>query len=117
MATIRRANVPTGETGTSVIRWAPLAKGDEGEAIRFSQCADKSAHVYGTFGGAAVRLEGCNDDGGDWQPLTDVQGVALDFTAAKLKQVTEIAREVRPRVIGGDESTSLTVALCMRQQR
>ena len=116
MATIPNQNSATGNTRGVVVQWGPLANGDDGEAIPFSQYADKSVQVTGTFGaGGSVRFEGSNDGGTNWAPLTDVQGNALDFTSARIKQVTEVTALTRPRVTGGDGSTSLTVSLCMRE--
>jgi hypothetical protein len=46
-----------------------------------------------------------------WFTLTDPQGNPLVFATARLEQVTEYTRFVRPRVTGGDPATSLTVNL------
>lgn len=115
MATITKTTIATGNSRSVVIQWASLANGDDGGVIPFSQYADKSVQVTGVFGVAgSVLLEGSND-GTNYVALTDVQGNALAFTSAQIKQVTEISAFTRPRVTGGDGDTLLTVSLCMRE--
>jgi hypothetical protein len=114
MATRARINLPSGNTGTALVRWESLAEGDVGDVIAFSLHRRASVQVEGTFGaGGSLVLEGSNDSGDNWQPLSDVQGTVLTFTAVRLKQVTDVSALVRPRVTGGDGSTSLTVSVCM----
>jgi hypothetical protein len=57
-----------------------------------------------------VRLEGSND-GTNYAALTDPQGNALDITTAKVEQIMELTRYIRPRVTAGDGTTSLTVTV------
>lgn len=77
--------------------------------------ADRSVQVTGTFGaGGNLRIEGSND-GTNYATLTDPQGNALDFTTAKIEQVSEITRYLRPRVTAGDGTTSLTVTIMARR--
>lgn len=116
MATIAKTRNDTGNTRASLIQWTSLANGDDGEVVPFSQYADKSIQVTGTFGvGGSVRFEGSNDGGANWAPLTDVQGNALNLSTAAIKQVTEVTGIFRPRVTDGDGDTLLTVSLCMRE--
>lgn len=115
MATIPKTSATTGNDRSVVYQWVALQNGDDGEVMPFSQYADKSVQVTGTFGGGTVRFEGSNDGGLNWAPLTDVQGNPLDFTSAKIKQVTEATALARPRVTAGDGTTALTISLFMRQ--
>jgi hypothetical protein len=72
--------------------------------------------VLGTFGaGGNLRVEGSNDGGTTYATLTDPQGNALDFTSAKIEQITEVCELVRARVTAGDVTTSLTVAFLLRR--
>lgn len=88
-------------------------------AIPFVQWADRSVQVTGTFGAAGnLRVEGSNDGGTTYATLTDPQGNALDFTAAKIEAITEIVELVRARVTAGDGTTSLAVTfVCRRPQQ
>jgi hypothetical protein len=115
MTTIALTKTPSGNTRTMIVNWLNLANGDDGEPIPFSQYADKSAQVIGTFGvGGSITLEGSNN-GTDWAPLTDPQGSNLVFTTAKIEMVTEATLLVRPRVSAGDGTTSLSMILLMKE--
>lgn len=115
MSTIQLTKTPSGNTRTIIATWANLANGDDGEPIKFSQYADKSVQVIGTFGvGGTLLLEGSNN-GTDWGTLTDPQGNNLSFATAKIEMVTEATLFVRPRVSAGDVTTSLTVILLMKE--
>ena len=107
--------LPSGNTRTILAQWADLANGDEGEALPFSQYADKTVQVVGTFGaGGSVTIEGSNN-GTDWAVLADAQGNALNITSAKIEQVLEVTQYVRPRVTAGDGTTSINVILLARE--
>ena len=115
MATIAHFRTITGNTRAFVATWTPLAAGDDGEAIEFSQYTDKSVQVTGTFGSAALRIEGSND-GVNWSVLTDPQGNDLSITSAKIEMITEATRFVRPVVVGGS-ATALTVSMLLKEVR
>lgn len=77
--------------------------------------ADRSVQVEGTFGATpGILIEGSND-GVNYETLNDHLGVALTFTAKGIKSVDQICRFIRPRVTGGDGTTSLTVTLLTRR--
>ena len=59
---------------SSLITWADLQNGDDGEAVQFGAFTDRSIQFGGTFGaGGTIVLEGSND-GVNYLPLTDPQG-------------------------------------------
>lgn len=114
MATKVLNTTATGATQTTVVSWLALANGDDGAPSGFSHYGDKSVQVIGTFGAAGnLRIEGSND-GSNWGVLTDPQGNALDFTAAKIEAVSELTRFIRPRVTAGDGTTSLSVFMFLK---
>jgi catechol 2,3-dioxygenase-like lactoylglutathione lyase family enzyme len=78
---------------------------------------DKSVQVTGTFGaGGNVAFEGNNDGSGSfWFDLSDPQGNPIAISAAILKQLEEVAVQVRPHVTSGDGTTSLTVTMFARK--
>jgi hypothetical protein len=47
--------------------------------------------------------------------VTDPQGNALSFTTAKIECISELVRYIRPRVTGGDGTTSLTVTALLKR--
>lgn len=119
MATIT-PSVENGVDGDpSIVRvtWTNMANGDDGSPVRMSQWADRSIQVFGTFGaGGSARWEGTNTDAAtNFAALTDPQGNSLDFTTAKIEQVTEAVTQARPRVTAGDGTTSLTVVMLARR--
>lgn len=115
MATTTHTRHPTATRLAFVARWSALQQNDDGDAMPFAQYSDKSVQVTGTFGGATVRLEGSNDSGATWAVLTDPQGNDLLLTSAKIEMVTEVTELVRPRVVGGDGTTNLTVSLLCKE--
>lgn len=96
------------------VSWTPVANTDDGQAYSVFG-ADKSVQVTGVFGaGGTVVFEGTNDPNplsATWFTLTDPQGNALTFNTARLEQVSEYTRWVRPRVTAGDGTTALTVRM------
>jgi hypothetical protein len=115
MSTVSYFNIATGNSRSLVIAWSAMANGDDGQPMPHSAYTDKSVQVSGTFGvGGSLRLEGSNN-GTDWAPLSDPQGGSLDIVSAKIKQVVEATRFIRPRVTGGDGTTSLAVHLYVKE--
>lgn len=99
---------------TVIYTWV-LANGDTGNPIEMPSFADRSIQVVGTFGaGGNLRIQGSND-GTNYATLTDPQGNDLNITAAKIEQVTEVVRWIRPNVTAGDGTTNLTVILLVRR--
>ncbi len=108
--------VPTRlETRAQHVRWASLKAGEAGAPFSLHGGPDRSVQVTGNFSGSAIlHWEGSNnvfEASPDWFTLTDPQGNPLSFATARLEQVTEYTRWVRPRVAAGDANTSLTVNL------
>lgn len=120
MATINPSITPLstfGNTECNVVVWTPMTQtgSDVGSPFENPGQADRSIQVTGTVGaGGNLRIEGSND-GSTWATLTDPQGNALDFTSAKIEQVSEITRYIRPRVTAGDGTTSFTVTMLARR--
>ena len=46
--------------------------------------------------------------------LTDPQGNDLDITTGKIEAITELVRYIRPRIVGGDGTTSLTITMIFK---
>lgn len=91
--------------------WEPMGEKDEGEPIVFDllvKYRNRAFQVTGDFAGAELLLEGTND-GQNWAPLIDPQGVPLHITWIGIYSVNQTVMQVRPRVSGGDEQTQLVV--------
>jgi hypothetical protein len=114
MATVPLSAKSLGRGGgaSTHLAWGPLASGDDGEPVGQFPGADRSVQVTGTFGaGGSVVFEGSNDLDAptNWFTLTDPQGNPLSFSTARLEQISEYTVWARPRVVGGDGTTALTV--------
>lgn len=108
-------SVEEAEGRTFVATWPDMTTNDVGAPVRYAGAADRSVQVFGTFGGATVTLEGTLEGvAANWSTLNDAQGNAIEITAAKIEAVTELVRQIRPKVTGGT-GTSVTVMLMMRQ--
>lgn len=112
MATINLTRDVSSGFGVA-IGWTPLANGDDGQAWDTQDFRDVSVQVLGTFGAAGnLRMEGSNEvTPTNWATLADPQGNAVDITAAKIEQLLENVRWIRPRATAGDGTTALTVRL------
>lgn len=103
--------------------WSPLLNGDTGTFEQLSRYPVHSVTFAGTFGaGGTIVLEG-SDDGVNFFTLTAEGGQAaptvdriISATAAdRFDFANVVPLHIRPRVTGGDGSTSLTVTLISRQ--
>lgn len=103
--------------GENTVRatWSGLLNGDTGAPVDWPLYADRSVQVVGTFGaGGSVSIEGSNDDS-NYVALSDARGSALAITAARLEQVEDCSKSIRPNVTAGDGTTSLKVVLFGRK--
>ncbi|HRD87260.1 MAG TPA: hypothetical protein PK752_03225 [Accumulibacter sp.] len=114
MTTIAHQSSSTQTTKAFLAVWSAMGENDDGAPLMGAQYTDKSVQVSGTFGGASVVFEGSND-GTNWATLTDPQGNALTIPAAKIEMISEATWYVRPRVSGGDVTTSLNVVVLMKE--
>lgn len=115
MSTIEHTrNIKTDNSRAFIAAWENLQVGDEGQALAFSQYADKSVQVIGDFGGGSVVMEGSNNNGVTWAALSDPQGNPLSVSVPKLEQILEIAQLIRPRIVGGT-ATDVSVYLLVKE--
>lgn len=117
MAT-RTATATQNTPVVTAVRWTGLLVGDDGSWFMPSEHPDRTVQVSGTFGGAVVNFEGSNDPGASPASgalLSNQAGVPLAFSAAGARLVAEATRWVRPVLVGGDGTTSLTVDLIARR--
>lgn len=98
--------------------WSPLTTTNaDGNPINFASngMGGVTFQVTGTWGaGGALVIEGSND-GNTWFTLTDQANAALSLSANALKTVRDTPMFIRPRVTGGDGTTSLTVIAAMQK--
>ena len=121
MATVNKTNKRLGVEGSATSRqvWTPLTTTDaDGEPLQSPGYADKTVQVTGTPGaGLQLEIEGSNDfdaknpGSATWHTLTDFQGNALTLSGLGIHTIAENPLAIRPRVVAGDGSTSLTVTV------
>lgn len=99
-----------------IITWGPFTEADTFTAYPNPGSADRSVHVFGTFGGATITVKGSNEAGTPTSliGLHDPSGTAISLTAAGLTQVSEVTNWIVPAQSGGT-GTSLTVAMVIRR--
>ena len=118
MATRTGTTIPQQTDAVSIVQeWTGMLQGDDGSWLLLSHYNDKSVHVFGTFGGATVTLQGSNEStptSGNAVGLNDPTQTTLSFTSKGLKQVLENPLYFRPLVTGGDGTTSLTIRMVCR---
>lgn len=115
--------IETFQDDCHVVTWALLTTTNNyGTPIEMPGSADRSVQLLGTLStGGAVTMYGSNvasptlTDDVDWAVLTDPQGNSIALSTLKVEAVTEIMRWIRPKITGGDGSTSLTVKMLMRR--
>lgn len=104
-----------------VFTWAALTTTDNyGSPVELPGWSDRSIQLLGTLStGGAVTMYGSNKasptltDDVDWSILTDPQGNNIALSTLKIEQILEVTRWIRPKITGGDGSTSLNVHLLL----
>lgn len=99
----------------AIYTWASIPDDSTGESIKGPGFTDRSWQVSGAFGGATIVIEGSND-GINYFTLRDPFAVPLSYTAPDLREVTEMALWMRPRVIGGAAAAVDVIAVCCNHQ-
>lgn len=83
-----------------LVTWETLSETDaDGAGALLLGNGDRTVQVLGTFGGGTITIEG-SLDGTNWQPLQDLEGAALTFTAVGLKGILESPPWIRPVIAG-----------------
>jgi hypothetical protein len=102
---------------TSLAKWELTTADPTGSKIARPGAADRSVQVFGTFGGATVRIEGSLDGGTNWAPVHDPGGVAVTFTAAGLNAISENVGELRAVLSPAGTDAAVTVLILSRSTR
>ena len=109
-----------GDDDGSVIQftWTLLTANADGNYFKYPQWADICFTAIGTFGGATLTIEGNNDGGTVWLPLSNAAGgAAATATANKAMTIIERPLYIRPNLTAVGVGASITViATCRRTQ-
>lgn len=94
-----------------------LDSDDSTALLKMPNYADKTVHVYGTFGAAgSLTIQGSNkptEDGTTMATLHKTDLSALTFTSAGIFIILENPLWLRALVTGGDVTTALIMSLVM----
>ena len=113
--TTQAANTQDAFFGNTIASWT-LASGDDGAPLGNTGSGDRTVQVDGTFGsGGNLIIEGSLNNGASWYQLRDTSGTLLSFTSGGLRIILENTLLIRPRVISGDGTTSLTAIISVRK--
>lgn len=116
MSTINYISTPSSSLGGLIkVQWSGLTANDVGQPMAFSNLADKTVQVWGTFGGT-VTIQGSNDplvetdpNSAQWETLTNTLGEAASFTAHGMITLTEAPAYIRPIAGSGVSSVKIVV--------
>ncbi len=92
--------------------WEHLSVRESGDRLNSSAFNKIAIQLDGEWSTAKVNIEGSND-GEHWYTLIDSQDNHMQFSFPGLADIGQASRYIRPTVVGGDETTDVTVyALC-----
>ncbi|MDB4893144.1 MAG: hypothetical protein JWL61_4999 [Gemmatimonadetes bacterium] len=98
------------------VSWGPFAAGDTFTPYPNPGSADRSIHVFGTFGASTITVVGSNETATPTSmvALHDPSGTAISITAAGITQISEVTNWIAPVCTGGAAS-GMTAALVIRR--
>jgi hypothetical protein len=112
MATVNFSKSQLDTLDACIVAAATLTGTDNTDSLASPSFSDRSVQITGTFNSGTVLIEGSND-GTNWVTLNDPLGNALSFTAAGLKQVSELTAYIRARASVAVTSVVVTM-LCRK---
>jgi hypothetical protein len=118
MAVKTASKINTNIVGVDHYLWEALGNADTGNWLTIPHFADKTIHVFGTWGSATLVVQGTNEDGTPAAPLTltDPQGNALSKTADFIEAILENPYQIRVSTSGGT-GTDLDAVLVVSTPR
>ena len=111
MAALAKSETPGSGYMHSWLLTAADGDGDPGSNVGN---ADRTVHISGTFNGAAVTLQGSNNQGTSWATLHDTAGNEIIASTDLIAAISENPLHIRPSLSGGDGSTAVNVNLLSR---
>lgn len=123
MATITATKTPIKTFGDQAVLfyWAAMTTTNNyGDMVSLPGWGDRCVQLTGTLStGGAVTMYGSNiaapneANDNDWFAMNDAQGNSLALNSLRGEQIIECPLWVRPKITGGDGSTSLNVSLLL----
>jgi hypothetical protein len=109
--------------GVYVYTVSGMASADVSNAIDCGNFTQKSVQVEGTFQSALLTVQGRTTTDMAWAGLTTPTGGAVEFTAAGIKGIEEVVRQVRfvntttVSTASDADNTALKATLTLRSDR
>lgn len=111
-----------GYMGSVVTKWMAMPQDSTGSHIYIPNHSDKTAQIFGTFGGCTVRVQGSNDetvltdpDAATWWTVKNWEAEAMAKTTAGGWVITDNPIFIRVLTEGGDGTTSINVIICSKR--
>lgn len=99
--------------GIVVVTWSGVGQDSICTAVTTAQFKRKSIQVTGTFGGVEIIAQGSNDGGTTFEGLTNHKNSPVSITSAGIEEIGSHSLAIRPDIIGGDATTSITITLVL----
>lgn len=104
---VRAAAIDEAGNGVMVARWPDLDAGDSGAPVALAGWPTKTMQVVG---GTTVDMQGSNDGGTTWFPLSTVAGAAITTAAPGGYTIRENPLLIRPNNVAGNNMSIVLVA-------
>lgn len=104
---VRGVTLGEAGNGAMVATWDDLDAADSGAPVALAGWPTKTVQI---IGGTTVDLQGSNDGGTTWAPLSTVAGVALTTVAPGIYTIRENPLLVRPNNVAGSNMKIVLVA-------
>lgn len=115
MATYSLVNIGDADGSVKLATWANITEADVSlPEVELPEYGDRSVHIFGTFNGGGVSIQGRNSTAATAQTLVDPQGNPITKTAEALEQLLELTRYVKPKVTSGT-GVDVTVVMILRR--
>ncbi len=107
--------------GVNIYQWANIGTADTPLPLDLGSHSDRTFQVSGTLSGATVKAAGTNASNVEYAPVQDgadndiaVSSYPSGFSS-RLEIIAPATRYLKPVLVGGDGSTSVTVTLYVRR--
>jgi hypothetical protein len=96
---VRDVTLVEGGNGVQIAAWLDLDSGDSGKPVALAGWPDKTIQV---IGGTTVDMQGSNDGGTTWVPISEPDGTALTGAVPGMFVILENPLLIRPNNVTGN---------------
>jgi hypothetical protein len=95
--------------------WEHMKQGDEGRPIPALDYNRLAVQLSGDLAGAHVSLVGRLTPAGQFWTLPDQEGYSMQIRMGAITIAPFIAGEIKPKIVGGNEATDVTVTVLLKR--